>query len=68
MRSRTFRDMRGAPQDGTAVEVQHGPDKLVALARWSGQAQAWVRDDDPLRGSLHGVTGWRPVNRERPKP
>ncbi|MEA2788890.1 MAG: hypothetical protein QOG73_1296 [Acetobacteraceae bacterium] len=27
MRNLTFRDMRGAPQDGTAVEVQHGPDQ-----------------------------------------
>jgi hypothetical protein len=38
--------MRAAPQNGTAVKVQHGPDQAVALARWSGQGQGWVRDDE----------------------
>jgi hypothetical protein len=61
MRNLTFRDMRAAPQNGTAVEVQHGPDQAVALARWSGQGQGWVRDDDPFHRSLHRVTGCRPL-------
>jgi hypothetical protein len=61
MRSRIFRDMRSAPTDGTTIEVRHGPDQEVILAPWSGQGQAWIRDDDPLRRALHRVTGWRPV-------
>jgi hypothetical protein len=64
MRSLTFRDMRSAPQDGTAVDVVHGPENnLVALARWRWQSKAWVRYDDC--SILHSVTGWRPVNIER---
>jgi hypothetical protein len=31
------------------------------MARWSGQAQAFVRDDDSDRRTLHRVTAWRPA-------
>jgi hypothetical protein len=65
MRNLTFRDMRSAPQDGTAVDVLYGSDDLVALARWRWQSKAWVRYDDPHCSILHRVTGWRPVNIER---
>jgi hypothetical protein len=61
MRSSIFRDMRSAPQDGTVIEVKHGPDQEVVRAVWSGQSQAWIREDDPLRKTLHRVTGWRPA-------
>ena len=42
-----FRDIPSAPLDGAAVEVQHGPLnlKMIAVARWSGQNQAWIRVD-----------------------
>ena len=43
-----IRDMRSAPTDGTTVEVRHGPDQETALAHWSCQGQAWIRDDDPF--------------------
>jgi len=56
-----FRDIKTAPQDGTAIEVQHGPQQAVVLAHWNGRGQAWIRDDDPLRRTLHRVTGWRPA-------
>jgi hypothetical protein len=56
------RDPRGAYLKRSAtVEVQHGHDQAVALARWSGQGQGWVRDDDPFHRSRHRVTGWRPL-------
>ncbi len=45
---------------GTISFVQD-PNEAVALAHWSGQGQAWIRDDDPLRRALHQVTGWRPA-------
>ena len=64
MRSTIFRDMRSAPQDGTVVEVRHGPDQEIARAEWSGQNQAWVRADDTQRKTLHRVTGWRPMGQE----
>jgi hypothetical protein len=64
MRNLTFRDMRSAPQDGTAVEVQHGPGNLMALARWRWQSKVWVRYGDPHCSILHRVTGWRPVDIE----
>ncbi len=35
--------------------------QAVVLAHWSGQGQAWIRNDDPLRRALHQVTGWRPA-------
>ena len=57
----TFRDMKTAPKDGTVIEVRHGPDQEIVRAVWSGQGQAWVREDDPLRRTLHRVTGWRAV-------
>ena len=57
----TFRDMGSAPQDGTIVEVKHGLDQEVVRAQWSGRAQAWILVDNPLRKSLHRVTGWRSV-------
>jgi hypothetical protein len=61
MRSRLFRDMRSAPQDGTVIEVKHGPDQEVVRAQWAGQSQAWIREDDPLRRTLHRVSVWRPA-------
>ena len=57
----TFRDIKTAPKDGTVIEVRHGPDQEIVRAEWSGQGQAWVREDDPLRRTLHKVTGWRPM-------
>ncbi len=44
-----FRDIPSAPLDGAAVEDQHGPLKMIAVARWSGQNQAWIRVDGPDR-------------------
>jgi hypothetical protein len=44
-----FRDIASAPRDGTVIEVCHGPDQAVVLARWIGQTQAWTADADPLR-------------------
>ena len=61
IRSAKFRDMASAPRDGTTVEVCHGPQQEVARVEWNAQAQAWVREDDPHRRSLHRVTGWRPI-------
>jgi hypothetical protein len=43
------------------IEVKHGPDQVIVLARWAGQNQAFIRDDDPLRRSLHRVSLWRPA-------
>jgi hypothetical protein len=60
-RTTVLRDMKSAPLDGTVVEVRHGPLQMVVVAYWAAQNQAWVRDDDPDRRSLHGVTGWRPI-------
>ena len=56
-----FRDMASAPRDGTAIEVCHGPQQEVVRAEWNAQAQAWVREDDSHRRTLHRVTGWRPI-------
>ena len=61
MRGTTFRDIRSAPKDGTVIDVLHGPEQEIVRAEWSGQGQAWVREDDSLRRTLHKVTGWRPV-------
>jgi hypothetical protein len=54
--------MKTAPRDGTVIEVRHGPDQAVARVVWAGQTQAWIREDDPLRRTLHRVTGWRPLS------
>jgi hypothetical protein len=51
----------GAPRDGTVIEVRHGPDQGVVLARWAGQTQAWIADADALRRTLHRVSVWRPA-------
>jgi aminoglycoside phosphotransferase (APT) family kinase protein len=61
VRSRTFRDLRSAPRDGSAVEFKHGPAREVVLARWSGQTKAWVKVGDPQRQALDRVTSWRPA-------
>jgi hypothetical protein len=61
MKGKTFRDIKSAPRDGTVIEVRHGPDQEIVRAEWSGQGQAWVREDDPLRRTLHKVASWRPV-------
>jgi hypothetical protein len=61
MRSGIFRDLRSAPRDGTAIEVKHGPQQEIVLARWSGQSQSWTKVHDPERRTLHRVTGWRPA-------
>jgi len=60
-RTRPFRPIETAPRDGSVIEVRHGPDQEVVKAYWAGQNQAFVRDDDPDRRSLHRVTGWWPV-------
>jgi hypothetical protein len=60
-RNSTFRDITTAPRDGTLIEVRHGPDQVTVLARWAGQNQAFIRDDDPLRRTLHRVSLWRPA-------
>jgi hypothetical protein len=59
-RSRPFQDINTAPRDGTAIEVNHGPKQEVVRAYWAGQNQAFVRDDEPDRKTLHRVTAWRP--------
>jgi hypothetical protein len=53
--------MTTAPPDGSLIEVRHGPDQEIVLARWFAQTQAWIRADDPYRWTLHRVTGWRPA-------
>jgi hypothetical protein len=55
--------MDTAPKDGTVIEVRHGPDQEIVRAYWAGQNQAFVREDDPHRKSLHRVTGWREIKR-----
>ena len=65
-RTRPFRPIETAPQDGSVVEVRHGPEQAVVRAYWAGQNQAFVREDDPHSKTLHGVTGWRPVSRAAP--
>jgi hypothetical protein len=60
-RSQPFRHIVFAPRDGTLIEVRHGPDQGIVLARWAGQDQAFMRDDDPLRRPLHRVSLWRPA-------
>ncbi len=62
MRHFTFHDICTAPKDATPIEVRHGPDRVIALAKWNGQAQAWIRIDDPHRKTLHWVRDWRPIN------
>jgi hypothetical protein len=54
---RPFRDMKTAPRDGTIIKVCHGPDQAVARVEWAAQTQAWIREGDPLRRTLHRVTG-----------
>jgi hypothetical protein len=61
MRSTEFRGIASAPRDGTLIEVRHGPDQVIVLAWWAGQNQGFVRDDDPLRRTLHRVSLWRPA-------
>jgi hypothetical protein len=56
-----FRDIATAPRNGALIEVRHGPNQEAVLARWSGQNQAFVAADDPLRRTLHRVTSWRPA-------
>ena len=56
-RNPLLRDMVSAPRDGTTIEVRHGPKQELVLAHWSGQIQAFIADDDPLRRALHRVTG-----------
>jgi hypothetical protein len=43
------------------IEVKHGPDQVIVLARWAGRNQAFICDDDPLRKSLQRVSLWRPA-------
>jgi hypothetical protein len=55
---------------GKVAELQDGitgmrDDLTVTLARWFTQTQAWIRDDDPYRRTLHRVTGWRPATEEQ---
>jgi hypothetical protein len=57
-----LRPMSDAPRDGTLIEVKCGPQGEVVLAVWFAQTQAYVRDGDPYRRTLHRVTGWRPAN------
>jgi hypothetical protein len=57
--------MSEAPRDGSLIEVSHGPDQEIVLARWFAQTQAWVSDGDPYRRTLHRVTGWRPATEEQ---
>ena len=62
---RPFHDMVTAPKDGTMIEVRHGPYQETVRAVWSGQNQAFILNGDPLRKTLHRVTGWRPVVAKR---
>jgi hypothetical protein len=41
-RSQPFRHIVFAPRDGTLIEVRHGPDQGIVLARWAGQNQAFT--------------------------
>jgi hypothetical protein len=58
-------DMQTAPRDGTSIEIKHGPQQEIVLARWSRQAQAWVKTYDPEHKTLHRVAGWRPALAQR---
>lgn len=60
-----FRPIESAPRDGTVIEVRHGPAQEIVRALWSGQAQGWIREDDPLRRTLHGVSVWRVVRGQK---
>ena len=55
MQRAILREMRTAPLDGTAVEVRHGPLQMMAVARWSGQDQAWIRADDRIDDRCIGL-------------
>ena len=59
-RTRPFSNMDTAPKDGRLIEVRHGPAQEIVRAYWAAQNQAFVRENDPDRKSLHRVTGWRP--------
>src|SRR6201999_3703810 len=50
-----FRAIDTAPQDGTVIEVIHGPKQSVTRAYWSGQTQAFVRNDAETPKTLHRV-------------
>lgn len=56
MRNRLFRDMRSAPRDGSTIEVRHGREQEIVLARRSDQDQAWVRPNETTCRPLHWVT------------
>lgn len=59
--SSEFLPIATAPRDGREIEVRAGPNQEIVTAVWAGQTQAWIRATDPLRRSLHRVTGWREV-------
>jgi hypothetical protein len=59
--TRLLQDIATARRDGTTIEVKHGIYQQIVQAAWSGQRQAFVREGDPYRLTLHRVTGRRPV-------
>jgi len=61
--TRLLQDIATAPRDGTTIEVKHGIYQQIVRATWSGQHQAFVREGDPHRLTLHRVTGWRFVTK-----
>ena len=63
-RPQAFQDMGRAPRDGTTIEVKHGMHQEIVRAGWDDQKQAFIREDDPDRRTLHRVTEWRPVTGE----
>jgi hypothetical protein len=48
--------MTMAARYGSLIEVRHGPNEVITLTWWSGRAQAFIRNDDPDRKTLHRVT------------
>jgi hypothetical protein len=48
-----------APRDGRLVWVYLAGEGVWVRAFWARMTQAWVREGDPKRRTLHRVTLWR---------
>ncbi len=64
-RQMPFFDVETAPKDGTTIEVKHGMHQQTVRAVWSGPDDAFIRKNDSYRWTLHRVTAWRPVARQK---